>query len=189
DQPERFWQLGSGCKNKSAGRSARSRPFRFWSTLALNSDSSTFVYRPEIGKARGSRLGRFAQNETEGGRDCRLHQFGDKSLEDALIQMHILANDGSFAEYGFTGFVGGLLAPIEKADGNAVAPLLRALCGLSHVCRIIPFFVLELVNALLEILVGVQLVVGNAGTEHVNQRKTLVLDARGNQIGHMIWFP
>ena len=56
------------------------------------------------------------------------------------------------------------------------------------ICRIVSLFVLEPVTALLEILVGIHLVIGDARAEGVNQREALVLNARGNQIGHVIGF-
>src|ERR1700680_1238431 len=128
----------------------------------------------------------FADGRIAAHRRNFLHQFGDEPLKHALIDLHALPNDRALAEHGFAGFVGGLLALIEEADRNAVAPFMRTLSGHGNICRIVSLFVLEPVTALLEILVGIHLVIGDARAEGVNQREALVLNARGDQIRHVI---
>ena len=58
----------------------------------------------------------------------------------------------------------------------------------ADVCGIVSLFVLELVHALLEVGVGIHLVIGDAGAEGIDQRETLVLNAGGDQVSHVIWF-
>src|SRR5579859_1001393 len=130
----------------------------------------------------------FADSRIAAQRRNFLHQFGDKPLKHVLVDLHALANDRALAEHRFAGFVCGLLALIEEADRNAVAPFMRTLSGHGNICRIVSLFVLEPVTALLEILVGIHLVIGDAWAEGVNQREALVLNARGDQIGHVIGF-
>src|SRR5215475_9090832 len=74
---------------------------------------------------------------------------------------------------------------IAQANGDLVAPFAHLQQRPIVVCRIV-IGLFQLVDTLLEPLMGVVLIVGDAGTEHVDEGKALVLYALGDEIGEML---
>src|SRR5215475_5825749 len=74
---------------------------------------------------------------------------------------------------------------IAQANGDLLAPFAHLQQGLIVVCRIV-IGLFQLVDTLLEPLMGVVFIVGDAGTEHIDERKPLVLYALGDEIGEVL---
>src|SRR5690348_18460900 len=84
-----------------------------FASLPKRSEEGSFGFAfPEKLESRDFRIGRSAQND-ERARSF-LHQFGNETLKDGLIEPHILADDRAFAEHRFARFVSGLFAAIEE---------------------------------------------------------------------------
>src|SRR5215470_4383598 len=74
---------------------------------------------------------------------------------------------------------------IAQADGDLVAPFAHLHERPLVVCRIV-IGLFQLVDTLLEPLMGVVFIVGDAGTEHVDEGKAFVLYALGDEVGEVL---
>src|SRR5881296_1813760 len=99
----------------------------------------------------------------------------------------------AFLQRGLQVLVGwDVLVPVEQAERNPVAPHKRPLDRLRerglHVARVV-VLLLQIVDALSEEIVRVDLVVCNAGRHAIDEGESVVLDAVLDEFGHALHVP
>src|SRR5215510_12031042 len=100
-------------------------------------------------------------------------------------QTELMVDERSFLEGWFAVLVRRPARLIAQADGDLGAPFAH-LHQRPLVVRGIVIGLFQLVDTLLEPLMGVMFIVGDAGTEHVDEGKALVLYALGDKIGEVL---
>src|SRR4029453_12603197 len=100
-------------------------------------------------------------------------------------QTKLMVYERSFLESRFAVLIRRPARLIAQADGDLVAPFAHLQQGPIVVCRIV-IGLFQLVDTFLEPLMGVVFIVGDAGTEHVDESKALVLYALGDEVGEVL---
>src|SRR6267378_1122967 len=116
-----------------------------------------------------------------------LHQLFYKRPGSVGRHPELAMDQRAFVQHRLGAVQGGDVGALEKfADGDFLVPEQRFLHRGGPVTRVVSGVVLEFLHARTEPLIRIVVIVGDAGTEDIEEREALVLDTLLDQFGEML---